>query len=78
MRNHGIKLEVLPKVNKSDIEEGLRYVNNDACYPTIVVVGQLINALKSGKYNINKIAMIISQTGGGCRATNYAGFLRKA
>lgn len=78
MRSHGIRLEVLPKVNKDDIEEGLRYVNNDACYPTIVVVGQLINALKSGKYDINKTAMIISQTGGGCRATNYAAFLRKA
>ncbi|MDR1940958.1 MAG: acyl-CoA dehydratase activase-related protein [Endomicrobium sp.] len=78
MRNRGIKLEVLPKVGKADIEEGLRYVNNDACYPTIVVVGQLINALKSGKYDINKTALIISQTGGGCRATNYAGFLRKA
>ena len=78
MRNRGIKLEVLPKVSKADIEEGLRYVNNDACYPTIVVVGQLINALKSGKYDLNKIAMLISQTGGGCRATNYAGFLRKA
>lgn len=78
MRNHGIKLEVLPKVSKADIEEGLRYVNNDACYPTIVVVGQLINALKSGKYDLNKTALIISQTGGGCRATNYAAFLRKA
>ncbi len=78
MRSHGVKLEVLPKVNKADIEEGLKYVNNDACYPTIVVVGQLINALKSGKYDINKTAMIISQTGGGCRATNYAAFLRKA
>jgi predicted CoA-substrate-specific enzyme activase len=78
MRNYGIKLEVLPEVNKADIEEGLRYVNNDACYPTIIVVGQLINALKSGRYNISKTAMIISQTGGGCRATNYASFLRKA
>jgi predicted CoA-substrate-specific enzyme activase len=78
MRNYGIKLEVLPEVNKADIEEGLRYVNNDACYPTIVVVGQLINALKSGRYDINKTAMIVSQTGGGCRATNYASFLRKA
>ncbi|MDR2860869.1 MAG: acyl-CoA dehydratase activase-related protein, partial [Elusimicrobiota bacterium] len=78
MKKRGINLEVLPKVSKEDIEEGLRYVNNDACYPTIVVVGQLINALKSGKYDLNKTAMIISQTGGGCRATNYAGFLRKA
>jgi predicted CoA-substrate-specific enzyme activase len=78
MRKYGIKLEVLPEVSKADIEEGLRYVNNDACYPTIVVVGQLINALKSGRYDINKTALIISQTGGGCRATNYTGFLRKA
>jgi len=78
MRSYGIKLEVLPKVSKADIEEGLRYVNNDACYPTIVVVGQLINALKSGKYDVHKTAMIITQTGGGCRATNYIGFLRKA
>ncbi|MDR0822884.1 MAG: 2-hydroxyacyl-CoA dehydratase, partial [Endomicrobium sp.] len=78
MRKHGINLEVLPTVSKADIEEGLRYVNNDACYPTIVVVGQLINALKSGKYDLAKTALIISQTGGGCRATNYAGFLRKA
>ncbi|GHT73332.1 2-hydroxyglutaryl-CoA dehydratase [Endomicrobiia bacterium] len=75
---YGINLEVLPKVNKNDIEEGLQHVNNDACYPAIVVVGQLINALKSGKYDINKTAMIVSQTGGGCRATSYAGFLRKA
>ncbi|MCA6071427.1 MAG: 2-hydroxyacyl-CoA dehydratase [Endomicrobium sp.] len=78
MRKHGINLEILSKVNKNDIEEGLRYVNNDARYPAIVVVGQLINALKSGKYDLNKAAMIISQTGGGCRTTNYAGFSRKA
>ena len=78
MKKHKINLEVLPKVSKEDIEEGLRYVNNDACYPTIVVVGQLINALKSGRYDIDKTALIISQTGGGCRATNYGAFLRKA
>ncbi|MCA6072724.1 MAG: 2-hydroxyacyl-CoA dehydratase [Endomicrobium sp.] len=62
IRKHGINLEILSKVNKNDIEEGLRYVNNDACYPAIVVVGQIINALKSGKYDLNKAAMIISQT----------------
>jgi predicted nucleotide-binding protein (sugar kinase/HSP70/actin superfamily) len=78
MRKHGLHFEVLPTVSKEDIEEGLRYVNNDACYPTIVVVGQLIHALKSGKYDTDKTAVIISQTGGGCRATNYAAFLRKA
>lgn len=60
------------------IEEGLRYVNNDACYPAIIVIGQLISALKSGKYDLNNVSIGITQTGGGCRATNYIGFLRKA
>ena len=60
------------------INEGLKYVNNDACYPAILVVGQMISALKSGKYDVNQTALLITQTGGGCRATNYIGFLRKA
>ena len=63
--------------DKEAIEEGIKYVNNDACYPSILVIGQMINALKSGKYDPNKTALIISQTGGGCRATNYVGFLKK-
>ncbi|ACC97992.1 CoA-substrate-specific enzyme activase [Elusimicrobium minutum Pei191] len=78
VNRHGYNLEVLPNLSKEDVEEGLKYVNNDACYPAIVVVGQLINALKSGKYNTDKTALIISQTGGGCRATNYVSFLRSA
>lgn len=74
----GYNLVVLPSVDKNAIDEGLKHVNNDACYPSIIVVGQIINALKSGKYDLNNTSVIISQTGGGCRATNYIGFLRKA
>lgn len=74
----GYKVEQLPEVNRQAVEIGLRYVNNDACFPAIVVVGQLLQAVKSGKYDTNKIALMISQTGGGCRATNYIAFLRKA
>lgn len=74
----GYNLVVLPSVDKKAVEEGLKYVNNDACYPSIIVVGQIIEALKSGKYDLNNTSVIISQTGGGCRATNYIGFLRKA
>ena len=60
------------------VEVGLKYVNNDACYPSILTTGQFIEALQSGKYDVNKTALIMSQTGGGCRATNYIGFIRKA
>lgn len=74
----GYNLEVLPKVDTGAVEEGLKYVNNDACYPSILVIGQMIHALKSGKYDLNNTSVIISQTGGGCRATNYVGFLKKA
>jgi predicted CoA-substrate-specific enzyme activase len=74
----GYRLEVLPEVTGKAIDEGLKYVNNDACYPSIIVVGQLIEALKSGKYDVENTSVVISQTGGGCRATNYIGFLRKA
>ena len=74
----GYNLEILPSVDTEAVEEGLKYVNNDACYPTIIVIGQVIAALKSGKYDIENTSVIISQTGGGCRATNYIGFLRKA
>ena len=74
----GYNMEVLPSVDKGAVEEGLKYVNNDACYPSIIVVGQMIEALKSGKYDPNNTSLIITQTGGGCRASNYIGFLRKA
>ena len=61
-----------------DVNTGLKYVNNDACYPSLIVIGQLMNALLSGKYDPHKIALVISQTGGGCRATNYISFIRRA
>ena len=77
-RNAGYNLVVLPEEGKKDIEEGLRYVNNDACYPSILTIGQMMNALKSGRYDPNKTALIMTQTGGGCRATNYIAFIRKA
>ena len=77
VRASGYNIDVLPANDKEEIEEGIKYVNNDACYPSILVIGQMINALKSGKYDPNKTALIISQTGGGCRATNYVGFLKK-
>ncbi|MCT4564731.1 MAG: 2-hydroxyacyl-CoA dehydratase [Maledivibacter sp.] len=74
----GYNIEILPSVDKSAIDEGLRYVHNDACYPAIIVVGQIMKALKSGKYDPHNTSVMISQTGGGCRATNYIAFLRKA
>ncbi len=77
-RASGYNLDILPSVDEGAIEEGLKYVNNDACYPSIIVIGQIVEALKSGKYDENNTSVVISQTGGGCRATNYIGFLRKA
>lgn len=74
----GYNVVQLPSVERHAIELGLRHVNNDACFPAIVVVGQLLHAVRSGKYDADKIAVMISQTGGGCRATNYIAFLRKA
>ncbi|MDA8442858.1 MAG: acyl-CoA dehydratase activase-related protein [Peptococcaceae bacterium] len=76
--NDGYNLEILPSVDKSAIDEGLRYVHNDACYPAIIVVGQIMQALRSGKYDLNNTSVIMSQTGGGCRASNYIAFIRKA
>ena len=64
--------------DRSCIDVGLRYVNNDACYPSLIVVGQVISALQSGKYDVNKVAVFYTQTGGGCRATNYIGLIRRA
>ncbi len=77
-RSSGYNLDVMPAMDKNAIDTGLKYVNNDACYPALIVVGQLINGLKSGNYDLNKTAVLISQTGGGCRATNYINFIRKA
>ncbi|MBF7097099.1 2-hydroxyacyl-CoA dehydratase [Alkalibacter mobilis] len=78
MSKSGYKVEVLPDVDNMAIDEGLRNVNNDACYPTILVVGQMIKALKSGKYDLDNVSLVMSQTGGPCRASNYVGFIRKA
>lgn len=77
-RLEGYKIEILPEVQAGVVEEGLKYVHNDACYPSIIVVGQIMAALKSGRYDLNRTAVIMSQTGGGCRASNYIGFIRKA
>ena len=77
-RAAGYKIEVLPNDNKQAVDMGLKYVNNDACYPSLIVVGQIMDALLSGKYDLNQTAVIISQTGGGCRASNYIGFIRRA
>lgn len=74
----GYNAVLLPAVTKESEEEGLRYVNNDACYPTIVTLGQIIYALKSGEFDLNKTGVFMSQTGGGCRASNYVALLRKA
>ncbi len=74
----GYHFEVLNNDNKNSVDVGLKYVNNDACYPSLLVVGQIMDALLSGKYDLNKVAVIMTQTGGGCRATNYVGFIRRA
>ena len=74
----GYNVKLLRDCTEHTIETGLKYVNNDACYPSIITTGQMIEALESGEYDLNKTALIMSQTGGGCRATNYIGFIRKA
>ena len=74
----GYNIHLLRNCTENTVETGLKYVNNDACYPSILTTGQMIEALESGKFDLNKTALIMSQTGGGCRATNYIGFIRKA
>ena len=76
--NAGYNLVILNNDNRSAIDCGLKYVNNDACYPSLLIVGQMMQALESGQYDLNKTALIMTQTGGGCRATNYIGFIRRA
>lgn len=78
LQSEGYNAKLLRECTPHTIETGLKYVNNDACYPSIITTGQMIEALESGEYDINKTALIMSQTGGGCRATNYIGFIRKA
>lgn len=77
-QSEGYNVEILASPGKSALEFGLKYVHNDACYPCIMVTGQLIEAVASGKYDLNRTALIISQTGGQCRATNYIALIRKA
>ena len=74
----GYNFVVLDNDNRHSVDVGLKYVNNDACYPSLLVVGQIMEALLSGRYDLKRTAIIMSQTGGGCRATNYVGFIRRA
>lgn len=78
LENEGYKAKRLPTVDKNAVDEGLKYINNDACYPTIVTLGQIISYLKSGEVDLDKVGIFMSQTGGGCRASNYVSLLRKA
>ncbi len=75
---HGFHIEVLDNDNRTAIDTGLKYVNNDACFPSITVVGQIMEAVLSGRYDTDKLAIIMSQTGGCCRASNYVAFIRRA
>ena len=78
MRAFGYQIDVLKNDTSSAIDVGLQYVNNDACYPSLIVIGQVMEALLSGKYDLNRTAVLMTQTGGGCRASNYIGFIRRA
>ena len=78
MEDEGYHVEVLGSGGHAVAQEGLKYVHNDTCYPALLVIGQFINALKSGKYDLDHTALLITQTGGGCRASNYIHLLRKA
>ncbi|MDD5953272.1 MAG: 2-hydroxyacyl-CoA dehydratase [Oscillospiraceae bacterium] len=74
----GYHAELLTTTNSNIAQEGLKYVHNDTCYPALLVIGQFIDALNSGKYDVDKVALLITQSGGGCRASNYIHLLRKA
>lgn len=74
----GYHTELLTNAGRAVVDEGLKYVHNDTCYPALLVIGQFLDALKSGRYDINRVAVAITQTGGGCRASNYIHLLRKA
>ena len=76
--SYGYKVDFLEDVDGNIKESGLRYVHNDTCYPALLVIGQLINAVESGRYDKDKVALLITRTGGGCRASNYIYLLRKA
>ncbi|MBR6311904.1 MAG: 2-hydroxyacyl-CoA dehydratase, partial [Oscillospiraceae bacterium] len=78
LRREGYKCEMLTTNHRGIVDTGLKYVHNDTCYPALLVIGQLIEAVNSGKYDKNKVGLLITQTGGGCRASNYIHLLRKA
>ncbi len=78
LKNHGYNAEILYNTGRGVVDEGLKHVHNDTCYPALLVIGQMIDALKSGRYDIHKVALLLPQTGGGCRASNYISLLRKA
>ncbi len=78
LKSEGYDVELLKNDSRTVIDEGLKHVHNDTCYPCLCVVGQFIDALKSGKYDLNRTAIMITQTGGGCRASNYLPLVRKA
>lgn len=78
LTSYGYNTEILETSGKHIIEKGLKFVHNDTCYPALLVIGQLIDALESGKYDTHKTALMLTQTGGGCRASNYVSLLRKA
>jgi len=74
----GYRVVCLPADDREAVNVGLRFVNNDACYPAIISIGQLVEALQSGTYDVDNTSVLMTQTGGGCRATNYIPLLRKA
>ncbi len=74
----GFNVVIMDSEDRHTVDVGLKYVNNDACYPSLIVVGQIMDALLSGKYDLNRTAVMMTQTGGGCRASNYCGFIRRA
>lgn len=77
-RHNGYRVELLQNSGQAVIDCGLKYTHNDACYPALLIIGQFIDALQSGKYDVNKVAVMMTQTGGGCRASNYITLIRKA
>lgn len=78
LQEEGYNVETLGNEGRGVVDAGLKYVHNDTCYPALLVIGQMMDALESGKYDIHKVALLITQTGGGCRASNYIHLLRKA
>ena len=78
LESAGLKIDLLRTTGREIVDEGLKYVHNDTCYPALLSIGQMMHALHSGKYDLNKVALIMTQTGGGCRASNYIHLLRKA